>query len=129
MSSGRRGQRSGPSQQDQHPNHWQQSPSPSPLTTSSQMYTPHAASMPIPVPLPTAHAHSTVMQHFPPQVMGGVNQAPLGYTAHRVNPMPATANMAAAMRYPSNTSVIAGLHLQQAAPTGSAILRPNNYPS
>lgn len=126
MGSNRRGQHPTPTQQDHHPSHWQQQSQP-PLTTTPQMYTPHAASMPIPVPVPSQHSHGTVMQGFPHQVMGGVNQSPIGYTAHPVATIHPT-NIAP-VRYPANTSVIAGLQFQQQAPTGSAVLRPNSYSS
>lgn len=97
------------------------------MTTPPQMYAPHASSMPIPVPIPSHHAHGTVMQRFPPQRMTGINQAPIGYTAHPVAIQP-NPNMAGAMRYPSNAPVI-GLQFQQGGPSETAVLRPNSYPS
>ena len=126
MGNNRRGQRQVLTQQDHHPTHWQQPPLQSPLTTTPQMYT-HAASMPIPVPVSTQHSHGVVMQGVSHQVMTGITQAPIGYAAHPVAAIH-PGNMAT-VRYPTNTSVITGLPFQQQGPAGSALPRPNSFPS
>jgi hypothetical protein len=82
--------------------------------------------MPIPVPLPSQHSHNTLIQGgYPPQPRPVVGQAPIGYPGHAISMHP---NMAP-VRYPANTSVVAGIQFQQQGPTGNGILRPNSFPS
>lgn len=126
MSSNRRGRQQGPLPTEPPPNHWNQPPPHSNYANTQQILTPHAASMPIPVPLPSQHSHNPLMQGgYPHQPRPMVSQAAIGYPSHAVGMHPGVAPV----RYPHNSSVVAGIQFQQQGPTGSGILRPNTYPS
>ena len=123
MSGNRRGRQPGPLSTEPH--HWNQPSPQSSFTNTQQILTPHAASMPIPVPLPSQHSHNPLMQGgYPHQSRPMVGQAALGYPSHAVGMHPV-----APVRYPHNSSVVAGIQVQQQGSTGSGIRRPNTFPS